>query len=333
MGEELVRLRLEAAAAKRRACAMREDARRAISAAKAMSAANGSLWDRVMAQAMAAGDTRGREEKATTTPASGSDSLGCKSEQRRSEDGSPAPPVRETFSDLHAAYARTRNPGLRADLAAAYDSFAQALARGFPTRRESKEDLVQVARIGLLHAIDRFDPTRERPFLVFARTTILGELKRHVRDRSWSMHIPRSLQEHFLTVVRTVDDLAQELGRSPRISEVATRCGLSEEQVLESMELGRTHQPLSLDRPPGGDERRSLDPGESDALLDAIEIRMLVANLVGRLPQRERQVIHLRFVDELTQSQIAARLGVSQMQISRLLARALARLRAFQEAR
>ena len=122
---------------------------------------------------------------------------------------------------LHVMYALTRDRRLRDELLAHYDAFAVRLARTFSSRREDREDLVQVARVGLIHAVDRFDPNRERPFVAYAQVTIEGELKRHIRDHSWRVRVPRSLQEQFLVVARTLEDLTQEMGRSPRIAELA----------------------------------------------------------------------------------------------------------------
>ena len=241
----------------------------------------------------------------------------------------PVPESRERLVGLHAAYAASRDPRLRGELLRAYDGYALGLARKFPSRRESPEDLGQVARIGLLHAIDRFDPSLGRPFTTFARATILGELKRHVRDRTWSMRVPRSLQEQYLVVVRAVDDLTQELSRSPSIREVARRAGMSEEDVLEAMELGGAQRPLSLDLPVGDGDGRALDPGSEDGSLGRVENRALLEALMARLPERERHILQLRFVEEMTQAEIAARIGVSQMYISRLLTRTLGRMRAW----
>jgi len=225
---------------------------------------------------------------------------------------------------LHRAYAADPEPSRRDQLVAAYDDFACALARDFPTRRESVEDLIQVARVGLLQAIKRFDPGLERPFVAFARATIVGELKRHVRDRTWSMRVPRSLQEHYLSTVRTVDELTQELGRSPRVSEVAARAGLSEDHVIEAMELGSSQHLASLDATlPNG---RMPEPGTDDAGLDAAEGRVFLAHLLSRLSEQEQRVLELRFLDGLSQTEISIRLGVSQMYVSRLLSRTLGRL-------
>jgi RNA polymerase sigma-B factor len=228
----------------------------------------------------------------------------------------------EEIARLHTAFALSRDPRLRAELVTHYDYLALSLARRFPTRRESREDLVQVARIGLLHAVDRFDPNRNRPFVAFARPTILGELKRHLRDHTWGMGVPRSLQEHYLDVVRGVDDLTQELGRAPSISEVAARVGLNAGQVLEAIEVDSAAFIQSLDCP-----GRHLDPGEREPELDRVEVRADVAALVRNLPERTRRVLELRFVDELSQSEIGRRIGASQMCVSRTLAKTLAGLR------
>jgi RNA polymerase sigma-B factor len=199
----------------------------------------------------------------------------------------------DELARLHVSYACTRDRRLRDELAAAYDGMAVALARRFPSRRESVEDFTQVARIGLFGAIDRFDPGRERPFVSFARATITGELKRHVRDRTWSMRMPRSLQEQWLAVVRTVDDLTPELGRSPRLSEVVARCGLTDEQVLEAMELGRSHQPAPLEARVGGDVR-VIDLSEDDDAFTRVDDHDVLCNLLAHLDERE---ISSRLVD------------------------------------
>lgn len=227
---------------------------------------------------------------------------------------------------LHVTFALTRDRRIRDQLLAHYDAFAVRLARNFSTCRENREDLVQVARLGLIHAVDRFDPNLERPFVAYAQVTIMGELKRHIRDNTWRFRVPRSLKEQYLVVVRTVDDLTQERGRSPRISEVAARAGLSEEQVLEAMEVIQSATPLSLDQPTCGDDGRTLDPGGEDGGFHRVDDQGAIAKALSRLPERDQQIVRLRFEEELTQSQIAARLGVSQMCISRALSRTLRRL-------
>ena len=231
----------------------------------------------------------------------------------------------EEIARLHAAFALSRDPRLRAELATHYDHLARSLASRFLTRRESREDLAQVARIGLLHALDRFDPNRNRPFVAFARPTILGELKHHVRDHTWGMRVPRSLQERYLDVVRSVDDLTQELGRVPRIPEVAARVGLDAGQVLEAIEVDSAASIQSLDY--RNEDGLHLDPGEQAPDFDRVQEPTDLAALVRNLPERTQRVLELRFVDELTQSEIGRRIGTSQMDVSRTLTKTLARLR------
>lgn len=233
--------------------------------------------------------------------------------------------VEEDITRLHASFALSRDPRLRAELAFHYDGLAVSLARRFPSRRESHEDLVQVARIGLIQAIDRFDPNRKRPFVAYARATILGELKHHVRDHTWAMRVPRPLQEHYLQVLRAVDDLTQELGRSPRIPEVAARVGLSEEQVLTAIAVDSVGRIYSLDRP--SDDGRHLEPWTEDPNLERVEARTDLDALIRNLPERTRRVLELRFVDELTQLEVGHRIGRSQMCVSRTLIKTLARMR------
>src|SRR5918999_687897 len=160
----------------------------------------------------------------------------------------PEDPLDAVRRELHDAYADSRDPALRAELVATYDGFARSLALKF-RHRESVEDLVQVARVGLLHAIDRFDPALGRPFPLFARITITGELKRHMRDKTWGMRVPRSLQEDYLNVMRAVDELTGEQSDSPSMEAVADRCGISVDRVLEAMELRISQRALSIDTP------------------------------------------------------------------------------------
>lgn len=237
-------------------------------------------------------------------------------------------PLDSVRRQLHVAYADTRDPALRDELASSYDGFARSLARKF-RHRESVEDLTQVARIGLLHAIDRFDPALGRPFPLFARITIAGELKRHLRDKTWSMHVPRSLQEDYLRVMRAVDELTAEQSGSPSMELLASRCDMPVERVLEALELRVSQRPLSIDVPPGAQapEEPVFELGEEDAGFGQLENREFLAHLLGRLPERDRRIIELRFINEFTQSEIAAEIGVSQMCVSRVLARTLGRLR------
>jgi RNA polymerase sigma-B factor len=236
-------------------------------------------------------------------------------------------PLDAARAGLHQTYADAHDPKVRAELMTSYDGFARSLALKF-RHRESVDDLIQVARIGLLHAIDRFDPELGRPFPLFARITITGELKRHIRDTTWSMRVPRSLQEDYLNVMRAVDELTAEQSDSPSMEAVAARCDMSVDRVLEVMELRMSQRSLSIDAPPTpGTEEPVMEIGHDDAGFGQFENRELLANLLSRLPERDRRIVELRFMEDMTQSEIAAQIGVSQMCVSRVLARTLGRLR------
>jgi RNA polymerase sigma-B factor len=238
----------------------------------------------------------------------------------------------DALTALHRAFAATGDGRLREELTVAYTDLALGLVQRFRSRRETREDLAQVAMIGLLHAVDRFDPERGTPFEAFAAVAITGELKRHVRDRTWLMRVPRYLKEGYLQVIRAADELTQSQGRSPTVPEISEYTGLSNEEVLEAMEVGHFQKPLSLDAPAEeGDDTLGNKVGGADAGFTAVERQDYLNALLARLPDRELRVLRLRFEDDLTQAEIAARLGVSQMQVSRLLARALTRLRIWSE--
>jgi RNA polymerase sigma-B factor len=207
---------------------------------------------------------------------------------------------------------------------------ARQLARRYQRGGEPLDDLVQVASLGLLKAIDRFEPTRSTAFSSFAVPTILGELKRHFRDRGWSVRVPRDLQELAVRVERVSDDMARELGRAPTPDEMAEHIGVSVEQVLEAREAAGAYRAISLDRPSDEDD-------EGDAMADRMgaedpgfglaEDAATVERLMAVLSDREREVLRLRFEEDLTQSDIGARVGVSQMHVSRLIRQAVSRLR------
>ena len=227
-------------------------------------------------------------------------------------------------------YAETHDPQLRTELVTAHIGLAEYLARRFTNRGEPLDDLVQVASLGLLKAVDRFDPERGLEFSTYATPTIVGELKRHFRDKGWAVRVPRRVQELHLRLGTVVSTLSQELGRSPTIGEIAQAASVSEEDVLEAIEAGHAYRFTSLDAPSGADEEGTLATqlgGDDQALVDS-EHRVALSPLIARFPPRERTILHLRFFEGLTQSEIASRLGISQMHVSRLLARSLAQLRA-----
>jgi RNA polymerase sigma-B factor len=242
-----------------------------------------------------------------------------------SEQGS----LKETFAE----YARTRDLALRDELVAAHMGLAAYLARRFANRGQPLEDLTQVAALGLLKAVERFDPTLNIEFSTYATTTIVGELKRYLRDKGWAVRAPRRMQELYLSLSRVVDPLGQELGRSPTIAELAAEVEASEEEVLEALEAGQAYRFASLDAPRSEGEGDSVGEslGSEDEELARAEQRALLAPMLEQLPMRQRQIVHLRFFEGLTQSEIARRLGISQMQVSRLLTRSVAQMRAFSQ--
>jgi RNA polymerase sigma-B factor len=233
------------------------------------------------------------------------------------------------------ARARAGDARAREQLAERYLPLARQLARRYQRSEEPLEDLVQVASLGLLQAIDRFDTGRDVPFLSFAVPTILGELKRHFRDRTWSVRPPRDLQELALRVDRAVTELSLGKHRAPTVAELAEALNTSEEQVLEALLAAGAYHAGSLDAPRPG--RAGFDtPGESvaDVLgeeedgFERAEERATLAPLLAGVSSRERLVLMLRFGEDLTQAEIGERIGVSQMQVSRLIRQALIRLRA-----
>jgi RNA polymerase sigma-B factor len=233
---------------------------------------------------------------------------------------------------MFAEYARTGDIVLRDQLVAAHMGLAAYLARRFANRGQPLDDLVQVASLGLLKAVDRFDPGLGVEFSTYATTTIVGELKRHLRDKGWAVRAPRRMQELYLTLSQVVDTLGQELGRSPNIAELAAEVQASEEDVLEALEAGQAYRFASLDAPRSDtDQPEAIGErlGQEDVELARAEERATLDPLLAQLPSRQRQVVQLRFFEGLTQSEIARRLDISQMQVSRLLTRSVAQLRSF----
>ena len=222
---------------------------------------------------------------------------------------------------------RTR---IRATLVELHLPLVEYLARRFRNRGEWLDDLTQVATIGLIKSIDRFDLERGVEFSTYATPTIVGEIKRHFRDKGWAVRVPRRLQELKLSLTKAIGDLAQREGRAPTVSELAAHLQMSEEEVLEGLESANAYSTVSLDAPDSGDEDA---PAVADSLgmiddaLEGVEYRESLKPLLERLPPREKKILLLRFFGNMTQSQIAAELGISQMHVSRLLARTLAQLR------
>jgi RNA polymerase sigma-B factor len=205
------------------------------------------------------------------------------------------------------------------------------LARRFRNRGEPLDDLVQVATIGLIKSVDRFDLERGVEFSTYATPTIVGEIKRHFRDKGWAIRVPRRLQELKLSLTKATSELSQKLGRSPTVAELAGHLDMSEEEVLEGLESANAYSAVSLDAPDGGDDDSPAVAdtlGVEDESLEGVEYRESLKPLLDQLPPREKRILLLRFFGNMTQSQIADDLGISQMHVSRLLARTLTQLRA-----
>lgn len=236
---------------------------------------------------------------------------------------------RDHLRSVFNEYAKTREISLRDELVEAHMGLAAYLARRFANRGQPLEDLTQVAALGLLKAVERFDPELQIEFSTYATTTIVGELKRYLRDKGWAVRAPRRMQELYLSLSRVVDPLGQELGRSPTIAELAAEVGASEEEVLEALEAGQAYRFASLDAPRSDAEGESVGEsmGTEDEELARAEQRAVLTPMLEYLPQRQREIVHLRFFEGLTQSEIARRLGISQMQVSRLLSRSVAQMR------
>ena len=208
---------------------------------------------------------------------------------------------------------------------------ADHIARRFEGRGEPRDDLVQVARVGLVNAVVRFDVEAGSDFVSFAVPTIMGEVRRHFRDNSWSVKVPRRLKELHLRLGTATAELSQRLGRAPTATELASELGMERDEVVEGLVAGSSYNTLSIDTGGGSDDddaRAIADTlGEVDVGLDRIEDREALRPLLEALPERERMVLVLRFFESMTQTQIAERVGISQMHVSRLLAKSLARLR------
>ncbi len=246
----------------------------------------------------------------------------------------PAPGPREHLSDereLWRRFAATGDTAIREELVGRHLEFAKRLARRYRGASESFDDLLQVANLALLKAVDRFDPERGIPFSAFASPTILGELKRHFRDRAWTVRVPRGLHDRLAQVDKAISELTEKLQRSPSVAEIAARLEIDPTEVLEALEANQNRRPLSLDRPAGGEDPDESTPsdwiGEEDENFELVEGRMALDAALPELDERERLVLRLRFVDDMTQSQIADRIGHSQMHVSRILRRALEQIR------
>lgn len=236
----------------------------------------------------------------------------------------------ELLAELHSLDADDpRRRRLRDELVERHLPLVVYLARRFSGRNEPMTDLVQVGSIGLIKAIDRFDPQRGLEFSTYATPTILGELKRHFRDTGWLIHVPRRAQEMQPTLNAARAELSQELGRAPTIAELAERIDADEDAVIEALDAARAYSGLPLDilAAPGESVPEHPMLGVVDEGFEQVEQRTVLREAIGRLPENEREILLLRFVANKTQTEIATMVGVSQMQVSRLVARGLKRLR------
>ncbi|MFI6375209.1 RNA polymerase sigma factor SigF [Streptomyces sp. NPDC050546] len=229
-----------------------------------------------------------------------------------------------TLADSSPEYAELRNQLVRMHL-----PLVEHLARRFRNRGEPLDDLTQVATIGLIKSVDRFDPDRGVEFSTYATPTVVGEIKRHFRDKGWAVRVPRRLQELRLALTTATAELSQLHGRSPTVHELAEKLAISEEEVLEGLESANAYSTLSLDVPDTDDESPAVADtlGAEDEALEGVEYRESLKPLLEDLPPREKRILLLRFFGNMTQSQIAQEVGISQMHVSRLLARTLAQLR------
>jgi RNA polymerase sigma-B factor len=229
-----------------------------------------------------------------------------------------------------------RDQAARAELVDLYMPLARRMASRYAGVSEPYDDLLQVASLGLLNAIDRFDASRGTPFAGFAKPTILGELKRYFRDKVWTVRVPRSVHDRMGEVEKATEELTLELRRPPSAGELAARLGFDTAEVLEILEAKHNRRPLSLDAPPIGEDPEDSSGaewvGRPDGNFDLVDDRLAMEAVLPSLGEREREVLRLRFVEELPQTEIAARIGCSQMHVSRLLRRSLDQLREEAEA-
>jgi RNA polymerase sigma-B factor len=247
-------------------------------------------------------------------------------------DASPCIDALRAVDPEFFEFRRSRDRTVRNTLIERHVGIAHHLARRYRHRGVANDDLTQIAMLGLLKAVERFDPEQGTPFASFATPTILGELRRYFRDCTWAVRVPRQLQERVLAVGAAVGPLSQRLARSPTAKEIAAETGFTEEEVLEALEADEAYGATPLDPPPGSggrlDATMKLADDPDTRAEPRVERRLLAAGLVAMLSERDQYIVELRFWQGLTQSQIAERIGISQMQVSRLLTRALAAMRA-----
>ena len=234
---------------------------------------------------------------------------------------------RQQTHQLFSSYRQSQDRVLREQLVLAHTPRAASLARRFANRGEPVDDLIQVATIGLLKAVDRFDPARGAQFSTYATVTIVGEIRRHFRDRFWTIRVPRGLRELNSRLMRAGERLSQELGRTPALAEIAGACGIGLERAIEALGVGRAYRPASLDGPIEGEEQHER-LGADDPALREVEDRVSLEHAIRCLPDRLQATIRMRYYQGLGQAEIGRRLGTSQMAVSRIERQALRLLRA-----
>lgn len=235
--------------------------------------------------------------------------------------------------DLLLRVQRDHDIGAREELITRYLPLVKSLARRFASRGQPVEDLIQVGSIGLIKAIDRFDLERGVELSTYATPTILGEIKRYFRDKGWAVKVPRALQDLNVRLNRIIEHLTIELRRSPTMGELAEAAGVSEEEVIEALESGRAYSSVSIFSGGAGDDEESLELldclGTEEEAYEIFEQRRLLAPAMEHLDPRERLILHLRFFEGMTQTQVAARIGISQMHVSRLIRKSIDNLRQY----
>jgi RNA polymerase sigma-B factor len=236
-------------------------------------------------------------------------------------------------AEIAALFERMPDPDAREQLAKEFLPLAEYFARRFAGRGEPVDDLTQTASLGLLNAIDRFDPQRGVPFSTYAAATIVGELKRHFRDRGWALRVPRNVQETAILVNRTVSSLWQEMGRAPTVPEIASTADIGEDDVLQALDALQAYTTDSLDAPTADASSTTAESiGAEDKSFEVSEEWLSLAPALRDLPERERAILYLRFFEGRTQTEIADELGISQMHVSRLVSQSLDKLRKHAEA-
>jgi RNA polymerase sigma-B factor len=250
---------------------------------------------------------------------------------RRSSTNDDYADVPGSLQRMHEQSDDEQRAALRAQIVERCLPLAEHVARRFSDRGEAFEDLLQVARVGVVNAVDRFDADRGNSFLSFAVPTVMGEVRRHFRDTMWSMRVPRRAKETSLRIGRASDELVQQLGRSPRPTELAAHLDMPVDEVIDGLMARSAYNAMSIDaEPEGDDDSRSIRDtlGEEDERFDQVEEFVMLRPALEKLPEREREILSLRFFHSMSQSEIAAKVGISQMHVSRLLSRTLTQLRA-----